>query len=267
MKAALALLALAAPAADTAIGPPPYRLLPPLRTLPPGETIALPGNVVASAILGRPDSALLTTALTVEKLGQKRVWQQGTTLSAATVTGVSGIPERTDTYCEDEQEGSLGKLMAGQMLFGLVGMLRPTKMVTRFCLFDKDGDAKLDSAFLIGAKGDKNRAPFAITPVPFALISGVPVGGDSMVRLRYAGPSGTGGALRFDLELEGYGRMRRIAGDGLEISPAALPEKLTAGNAVLIVDKYDPATFAAHIRVERGMAPGRILIADARLGE
>ncbi len=60
-----------------------------------------------------------------------------TVFESARVDGVPGDPPVL--FCETEQDPSFTKAMVGSMGFGLVGLLRPTKLVTRYCLYDTDG--------------------------------------------------------------------------------------------------------------------------------
>ena len=164
--------------------------------------MSCPARSISRAVIGRPDSALIGETIALDWKGEKRRFERGDFLRAASVTDVAGIPEAV--FCEDAQKGSLGKAMTGQMLFGMVGVLRGTHLDTRYCLFDGDGDQRFDHAFLLGAKGKEGRAPFAIPPAKYALIEGIPLGGDSIARLRYVGPAGSKDSIAFDIEVSGF---------------------------------------------------------------
>jgi len=247
---------------DVSLGPPPLRLIETLS--PQGIQDVVPGVVVSRAVIGRPDSVLLGDPVVLDWKGEKRSFARGDFLHAASVTGVTGIPEAI--FCEDEQKGSLGKAMTGQMLFGLVGVLRGTRLNTRYCLFDSDGDQKFDHAFLLGAKGKEGRAPFAIPPVRYALVEGIALGGDSLVRLRYVGPAGSKDSIAFDLEVSGFGQMRDIAEPRHFVPIAKLPAYVVIQGAVVTVLKYDPRNSEAMVRMDRDLAPGHIILPELSRG-
>ena len=257
----VAVLALtAARTADYKIEPASVPLLPG-RTLK-GEQIAVPGAVIAESPLGRPETALLVDPITLDRLGQKRSFTRETVFESARVAGIAGDPPVV--FCETEQEPSLAKAMVGSMAFGLVGILRPTKLVTRYCLYDSDKDEKLDHAILIGAKGESGHAPFAITPARYGLISGMPLGGSSALRLRYAGTAGEKDSLSFDAELVVYGMNRPLPGARHQISIARLPAYGVIEGAVVTVLEFDPQTKIARIRIDRDLAPGRLVVPERK---
>ncbi|MEG3087754.1 hypothetical protein [Sphingomonas sp. PB4P5] len=251
------LLLLAAAPGDYKLGAPPLRLLP--STTAAGEQLVTPGAIVATSVLGRPDAAIMADGVTLAQAGEQRSFPRGTVLSAANVRGLPGEHERV--FCEDRQEGSTAKLMTGQMLFGLVGALRPTKQDTQYCLIDADKDSFFDHAFLIGAKG-KARLPYAIPKAEYGLIEGMPLGGEATVRLRYVGSGGEKDAVAFDLEAIGFGRMRALAGARHVVSIAKLPAHEIIAGAVLTVLAYDAKSGAATIVINRDLAPGHIVLPE-----
>jgi len=60
-------------------------------------------------------------------------------------------------------------------------------------------------------QGKEGRAPFAIPPVRYALVEGIALGGDSLVRLRYVGPAAARTASAFDLEVSASARCATLA--------------------------------------------------------
>lgn len=246
----------------TTLGPPPLRLIETLS--PQGLQDVVPGAVISRAVIGRPDSALIGDPIALDWKGEKRRFERGDFLHAASVAGVADIPAAI--FCEDEQKGSLGKAMTGQMLFGMVGVLRGTHLDTRYCLFDSDGDQKFDHAFLLGAKGKEGRAPFAIPPARYALIQGIPLGGDSIARLRYVGPAGSKDSIAFDVEVSGFGKMRDLAEPRHTVKIAKLPAYAVIQGAVVTVLKYDPANAEVTLRMDRDLAPGHIVLPELSRG-
>jgi hypothetical protein len=248
--ALLAILTLtAAKTVEYKVRPASVPLLPG-RTLK-GEQIAVPGAIIAQSPIGRPETALLVDPIALDRLGQKRNFP-----------GVPGDPPVL--FCETEQDPSLAKAMVGSMGFGLVGMLRPTKLVTRYCLYDSDQDETLDHAILIGAKGDSGRAPFAIPPARYGLISGMALGGGSELRLRYAGTAGEKDSLAVDAELVLFGMNRPLPVPRHKISIAKLPSYGVIEGAVVTVLEFDPATKIARIRIDRDLAPGRLVVPEQK---
>jgi hypothetical protein len=256
MLAAVPLL-LAAASADYKIGAPPLRLLP--STTPAGEQKVLPGTIVAISTLGRPDSAIIVTPVALDQSGEKRAFERGTVIAAASVPGLPGDPQRV--FCEEGKEGSIGKQMTGQMLFGMVGVLRSTKLDTRYCLIDADGDSFFDHAFLVGAKG-KSKLPYAIPKAEYGLIEGLPIGGESVVRLRYAGSGGEKGSVFFDLEASGFGRMRALPGARHTLSTVKLPAHDIIAGAVITLLAYDAKSGEATVIMNRDFAPGHIVLPE-----
>lgn len=253
-------LALAAPllAAAAPEQPPPLFSLIEAPT-PQGIQEVEPGAVVSRAVLGRPDALVLGDDIALDWRGEQREYKHGDILRPIGTAGIAGVPAQV--FCEDEHKGSLGKRLTGNMLGGLVGAIRPTHLDTRFCLFDTDKDERLDHAVLLGAKGD-GRAPFKIAPTRYALIAGVPLSGDGMVRLRYAGAPVDKGYLSFDLEVFAFGRLRAVPGFRHSVSVAKLPAYLIVGDAVVTVLKYDPETRAATIRMDHDLAPGHVALPE-----
>lgn len=259
--ALLAILTLtAAKTVEYKVRPASVPLLPG-RTLK-GEQIAVPGAIIAQSPIGRPETALLVDPIALDRLGQKRNFTRETVFESASVPGVPGDPPVL--FCETEQDPSLAKAMVGSMGFGLVGMLRPTKLVTRYCLYDSDQDETLDHAILIGAKGDSGRAPFAIPPARYGLISGMALGGGSELRLRYAGTAGEKDSLAVDAELVLFGMNRPLPVPRHKISIAKLPSYGVIEGAVVTVLEFDPATKIARIRIDRDLAPGRLVVPEQK---
>ena len=245
-----------------ATGAPPLRLIETLS--PQGVQKVLPGAVISRALIGRPDSAILGEPVVLDWKGEKRSFQRGDILHAETVTGLPGIPE--SVFCEDEQKASTGKILTGQMLFGLVGALRPTHLNTRYCVFDSDDDKSFDHAFLIGAKGEEGRAPFVIPPAKYAVIEGIELGGESLARLRYVGPAGAKDSIAIDLEVSGFGMMRNPAEPRSVIPIAKLPAYKVINGAVVTVLAYDAKTMEATIRMDHDLAPGHIVLPELSRG-
>jgi hypothetical protein len=247
-------------ATDYKVGSAPLTLLPG-RTVK-GEHDVSPGDVVAQSILGRPETALLVDPITLDRLGQKRIFPKETVLASARIAGVPGDP--SILFCEPEPEPSLAKAMVGSMAFGMVGVLRPTRLVTRYCLYDSDGDGKLDKAILIGAKGDSGHAPFDIPPARYGLISGMMLGGGSELRVRYAGPAGEKGSVSFDAEVTMFGLARVVPGARHVVPIARLPANVAIEGAVVTVLAFDPETRIARIRMDRDLAPGHFVLPDTK---
>lgn len=256
---ATAMLLLTA-ATDYKVGPAPYPLLPG-RTLK-GEQLVHPGDVIAQSLLGRTETALLVDPINLDRLDQKRSFARESALESASVPGVPGDPPVL--FCEPEPQPSLVKAMTGQLAFGMVGVLRPTKLVTRYCLYDSDGDEKLDHAILIGAKGASGHAPFAIPPARYGLISGMLLGGGSELKLRYAGPAGEKGSISIDVEVNVYGMQRILPGARHTIPIAKLPAYAVIEGAVVTVLDYDPVTRIAKMRMDRDLAPGHFILPDIK---
>jgi hypothetical protein len=260
MAGLLAVLVLtAAKAVDYKIEPASVPLLPG-RTLK-GEQIAVPGAVIAESPLGKPETALLVDPITLDRLGQKRTFTRETVFEAARVEGLPGDPPVL--FCESELALLAARVTAGSTASRLDANVRSTVPVARYCLYDSDNDEKLDHAILIGAKGDSGQ-PFAIVPARYGLISGLPLGGDSELRLRYAGAAGEKGSLSFDAELVVKGVNRPLPGARHQISIARLPAYSVVEGAVVTVLEYDPETKIARVRIDRDLAPGRLVVPEQK---
>lgn len=253
-------LLLVAAAPDAVPPPVPLKLVPTLSRQ--GIQEVSPGAVVSTAIIAKPDVAVLGADVALDHKGEQRRFVRGEVLQTG-VTGVeAGIPDVPERYyCEKMRVGSVGKALTGQLAFGLVGALRPTHLNTRFCLFDSDHDRAFDHAFLIGAKG-AGRAPFEIPPTDYGVIDGRRLSEDSIARLRYAGPAGTDDRIAFDLEAIAFGRMREVPHARYYVSVAKLPNYLLVGTAVVTVLRYDFKTRVATIRMDHDLAPGTITLPE-----
>ena len=255
LLAAVSLLLVAAAKPD--VTPAPYRLLPipgAEDQVSPDEAVS-PGRIVARAQLGEADAVQLTAPMTLAWSGERRRWDRYQMLDAAHVPARPDLPDLV--YCEWRQDGSTGKVLGGQMLFGLVGALRSTSTKTRFCLFDADHDGMLDHAVLIGARRASNRGAFPIAPVAVKAFPGQPIA-DSEVRLRYAGDAGTPGTLAFDVEVTLHGLAQPVP-DARHVVPiGTLPAKVRIGDARITILAYRPSTRGANLWVEHGLAPGYI---------
>jgi len=254
LLAAVSLMLIGAAKPD--VSPAPYSLLPaPGDEVQPDEDVA-PGHIVARALLAGGDAVQLVAPLSLDYSSEKRRWDRYQMLDA------SHVPDRPDlpatVFCEWRNDGSAGKQLAGQMLFGLVGALRSTSLKTRFCLFDGDGDGMLDHAVLIGARRDSNRGAFAIPPVAVKRFPGQLIGNGSEVRLRYAGDAGTPGQVAFDIEVTVQGLTQPVPDARRTISIATLPATIDVGAARIKVVAYDPARRTANLWIDHGLAPGHI---------
>lgn len=256
-------LALLLAAASPALPPPaPLRLIETVS--PQGVQEVSPGQIVSTSAIGGADSAILAADLALDWRGEQRRFARGDVLRASGPTGVAGVPDAI--FCEPEQSGSIGKALTGQLAFGLVGALRPTKLVMRYCLFDADGDSHLDHAFLVGAKG-AGRTPFKIAPVEYGLIEGHRLSDDAVLRLRYAGPAGVSGAIAFDLEAQSFGMLREVPHPRRYVGIDRLPNYLAVGAAVVTVLTYDVKTRVATIRMEHDLAPGHMILPEVSRGD
>lgn len=254
-------LVLTAAAAPEKPAPPPLRLIETLS--PQGEQQVGPGAIVARAMIGRPDSVLIGEDFVLDRKGEQRRFARGDILHAAGDTGVPGAPPAV--FCEDLHKGSLGKALTGNMAFGLVGALRPTRLDTRYCLFDADDDSRFDHGFLVGAKG-AGAAPFAMPPVKYGLIEGLALGPDAVARIRYLGPAGGSGSIAFDVEAFGFGMLRSVPHARHVVPVARLPAYAIIAGAVVTVLDYDPETRIATLRLDRDLAPGHIVIPELSRG-
>ena len=256
LLAATALL-LTAAAPDPAPPPAPLRLV---QTISPqGLQEVSPGAIVSTSAIYKPDSVILAGDIVLDYKGEQRKFARGEVIQAGGPTGVAGVPDAI--FCEPVHEGSIGKVLTGQLAFGVVGALRPTHLNTRYCLFDADKDSKFDHAFLVGAKGD-GRAPFAIPPVEYGTIEGRRLADDSVARLRYVGPAGTPDMIAFDLEAFAIGKLRDVPHARTFISVTKLPAYAIIGVAVVTVLTYDPKTRVATIRMDHDLAPGHIVLPE-----
>lgn len=249
-------------AAPAPVPPPaPLRLIETLS--PQGVQQVSPGAIVSAASIGRPDSVILAGDLALDWKGEQRRFARGDVLRASGATGVAGVPEAV--FCESEQKASLGTALTGQLAFGLVGALRPTKLTTRYCLFDRDADGRFDHAVLIGAKG-KGRSPFGIAPLEYGMIEGQRLASDALLSLRYAGPAGSADSIAFDLEAFGFGTLREVPEPRHFIPISKLPQKAVIGAGVLTVLAYNPETRVATVRMDHDLAPGHIVVPELSRG-
>lgn len=255
---ALGALLLTGAAAPEAVPPPvPLKLVETLSRQ--GIQEISPGAIVSTAIISKPDVAVLGGDLALDHKGQQRRFARGEVLQTGTDAGFANPPPVY--YCEKTRVGSVGKALSGQLAFGLVGALRPTQLNTRFCLFDSDRDRAFDHAFLIGAKG-AGQAPFEIPATDYGVIEGRRLSDDSIARLRYAGPAGTDDRIAFDLEAVAFGRMREVPHPRYYVSVAKLPNYLIVGTAVVTVLRYDVKSHVATIRMDHDLAPGHIVLPE-----
>ena len=246
-----------AAAPDATPPPVPLRLIETIS--PQGLQEASPGQIVSTAIIAKPDSVILAGDIVLDWKGEQRTFARGDVIQAGGETGVAGVPQ--DIFCEAMHEGSVGKVLTGQLAFGIVGALRPTHLNTRYCLFDADKDSKFDHAFLVGAKGE-GRAPFAIPPVEYGRIEGRRLADDSVARLRYVGPADTPGMIAFDLEAFAIGTMRTVPHARTFVSITKLPNYAIVGAAVVTVLTYNPKSRVATIRMDHDLAPGHIVLPE-----
>ncbi len=252
LLAAIALL-LSAAAPDPMPPRAPLRLVETIS--PQGLQQVSPGAIVSTSAIHKPDSVILAGDIVLDHKGEWRTFSRGTVIQAGGPTGVTGAPEAI--FCEAIHGASIGKVLTGQLPFGVIGALRPTQLNARYCLFDADQDSKFDHAFLVGAKG-AGAAPFAIPPVGYGVFKGKRLADDSVARLRYAGPAGTPDMIAFDLEAFAIGKLRKVPHARTFIPITKLPAYGIIGVAVVTVLKYDPETRVATIRMDHDLAPGQI---------
>lgn len=267
MTMAFIVMATAAPVGSTplrdpaAVGTPPLRLI--VAPSPQGVQRVLPGAVIARAVIGRPDAVVLGADIALDWRGARRILSAGQILHAETIYGG---PAEQAMFCEDERRGSVGKALTGQMLWGLVAALQPTALETRYCVYDEDADGRFDHAMLLGARGKTGRAPFPIPAAVYQLIEGLPLGGDSIIRLRYAGAAGAPQSVSVDTEVQGFGRMREVATPRSRIALTRLPARATIAGAVVTILDYDRATGEATLRIDHELAPGHLILPDLARG-
>jgi hypothetical protein len=257
VSAALALVLFAAKGFTLARGS--IEVLPPAEAPAAAEREVRPGGILVHSPAALPPTATLAEAVTLDVAGDDRTIAAGTALFGADVGGDAGdlLVGNAPAYCEPLRVNAemAGKAVLNAAAFGIFGQALRTHAYSVLCFVDKDGDGRFESAFHSGAQRKADRVLTPVGPVPYARSAAAPIEGKD-VALAYAGASG--GRLRFELRVVDAAGKPTARYEAASIAAKKLPGSVEAQGARLQVLGYDPATKAARIRVETGLAPGAL---------
>lgn len=148
------------------------------------------------------------------------------------------------------------KAVIGAIGFGLFSGLQRTKLGSRFCLIDADGDNLVEKAVLVGANRKSEQMPQAIAPTPIIVASRIAFTATSEITLRYLGPVGMLSNIGFEVQVLENGRTLALAEYRVVVKPSALPKSLKIHGAQFTVTDYDPISREASVIRERGFPEG-----------
>lgn len=220
------------------------------------------GDLLFRQGIVRAKSARLDGPLSLAIAGETIELAIGALLVPVDLSG--GIAETTtghpQVYCAlpkaMDTAAAASKAIIGTIGFGLFSSLQRTKMGSRFCLIDADGDDRVEKAVLAGVNRKADQAPQLIPPTPITVASKIAFAATSEITLRYLGPVGILSNLGFEVQVLENGRALALAEYRVVVKPSALPKSVSFHGARFTVTNYDPVSREASVVRERGFPEG-----------
>ncbi|MEM7568848.1 MAG: hypothetical protein AAF337_03540 [Pseudomonadota bacterium] len=220
--------------------------------------ILKPGDTLLESPVGYAVGARLQAPLDVSLVGQSYALPKGILLEKISVT-YGGLRQRLPPdallFCTQQKQNYLKSLINFTSL-GLTSAMQRSGANTRLCLVDTNIDSRMDRAFLLGAKSEKDKALQAIDATPFELVERGAVGPDSYVRIVYLGYVGILGNLGFELQVLENGVALDFDNRRVIAKPSKLPKLLTQLSAQYQVVSFDPSTKVVDVRIVQPIRSG-----------
>lgn len=242
----------------------PKVMLPPTEAVAAGTEMTLgPEQVVLKARLGWLSGAKLDNAAAVAIGGRSATLPAGSLFIGAIVTGGDLKTAAGDdpVFCSAERgEAVLGITSVAFDGAPALGSRQP-RSPGRLCLMDRDRDRRFERAVLLGAKRDADQS-VDIEPVPYQPVIGLPMTGESEVRIVYESGS------KFRLEVLEAGERQKFGMLSTRLSPSVimqsdrilraqtklLPQRMMVGSAVFTVLALDKEADQARVRIDRNFS-------------
>ncbi len=224
------------------------------------EVVLGPGGIVTRSPVAKAPVATLQEPVRVAIASIEQSLPTGTQLFYVSVGGEAAarLGQAPEAYCarQNVNAGTAVRAILDHAAFGILSPLNRSGAFSTHCFIDGDGDGRLDTAFLSGARRQADLAPQPIAPAAVTIERGLPAEGVAEGRIVFAGPNRRGTRLSFRLEAaDASGRTVQQEVRG-EFEVRALPRTLTIQGAVISVRSYDSATRSVRLRLIRPMAPG-----------
>ncbi len=232
----------------------------PSADVPGPEMVLAPGGIVTRSPLARAPVATLQEPVSVAIASIEQSLPAGTQLFFVSVGGEAAarLERVPETWCarQNVNAGTAMRAILDHAAFGLLSPLNRSGAFSTHCFIDADGDGRLDTAFLSGARREADLAPRPVGPLAVAIERGLPVEGVAEGRIVYAGPDRRGRRLSFRIEtVDANGRQVQRE-TRAEVDVRNLPYTAQIQGATLAIRGYDPATRSVRLRLIRPMAPG-----------
>ena len=227
----------------------------------PGPEMTLaPGGVVTRSPLAKAPVATLQEPVRVAIASIEQSLPAGTQLFFVSVGGEAAarLERVPETFCarQNVNAGTAVRAILDHAAFGLLSPLNRSGAFSTHCFIDADGDGRLDTAFLSGARREADLAPQPVGPVAVAIERGLSVEGMAEGRIVYAGPNRRGTRISFQIETADANGRRLQRETRAEVEIRSLPFTAQIQGATIVVRGYDPATRAVRLRLIRPMAAG-----------
>jgi hypothetical protein len=145
------------------------------------------------------------------------------------------------------------------------------------CFVDRDGDSRLDFAFMAGTGWPEDRAAVPLPQIPYQLRTDISFGDDTQVRLVYV-QAALFSAAKLNMQIlsgdenVGLTRVRLLGDDGRPhwtdgsqtLSGSSYPRTIGFGQAQVEVLAYDAQARSARVRLVRGFQRSEIVIEAVR---
>lgn len=227
----------------------------------PGPEVDLaPGAVVARSPVAQAPVAILEEPVSVAIASIEQSLPAGTELFFVSVGGAASarLEQVPEAYCARQRvnAGTAVRAILDHAAFGLLSPLNRSGAFSTHCFIDGDGDGRLDTVFLSGARREADLAPQPVGPLQTRFQRGRPVEGASEARIVYAGPNRRGTRLSFRIETVDAAGRPAHGEVKAEIDVRNLPYTTQIQGATIVVRSYDPTSRSVRLRLIRPMAAG-----------
>ena len=237
-------------------------LLLPSQDQPGGElTVAKDGTITRSPAVQAPHATLGTpVSLAIASIEQSLA--SGDELHYVTVGGdaaerLDSVPE---AYCAVPRAnaGTAVRAIFEVAAFGLLRGVNRSSPFSTHCFVDQDGDGRLDTAFLSGARREADLAPQPVGPLDVAIERNRPIEGVSEARITFGGAIGRArnARLRFRFETANAAGETVQSEIRAQVDVRNLPRTVAIQGAEIEILSYDAAARSVRVRLVRPMAPG-----------
>lgn len=217
------------------------------------------GGVITRSRVVRAPVATLHAPVSMAIASVEQSLPAGSRLVYVTVGGDAAerISPAPEAFCASPRlrVGDAARVALDASFFGLFGGIGRTAPISAHCFIDRDGDGRLDAAFLSGARREDDLEPVAIPPLDAVIERDQPLTDVTEARVTVE-PDRAGRRLTLFLETADARGQRTRREQRARVNVGELPKQVMVQGAAITLLAFDPRTRATRLRLDRPMDPG-----------